>query len=96
MVFPRDLHRRFRGLRPAGYEKHPAHSFWGQVGDLSGQVDLRLADELSIGEGDLPGLFGHGLGDFLYAVADADDVHPRAGIQVGHAFRIIQVAPPAV
>ena len=96
MVFPRDLQRRFRGLRPAGHKKHPAHSLRGHIGDLPGQVDLRLADELAVSEGDLPGLTGHGLRDFLHAMAYADHVHAGTGIQVGPAVGIIKVASAAV
>ena len=73
-----------------------SHTLRGHIGDLPGQVDLRLADELAVGEGDLPGLIGHGLGDFLHAVAYADHVHAGTGVQVGPAAGVVQVAPAAV
>ena len=96
MVFPRDLHGGFRGFRTAGNEKHPSHAFRGHPGDLPGQVDLGRRDELAVCEGYLAGLIGHGLGDLLHAVAYADHVHSGTGVEVGPAFRIIQVTSLAV
>ena len=91
MIFAGNFHSRFGRLGTAG-DKEDARQSGGRTGgNVVGQVNLRIGQKAAVGKSDLACLRMHRVGNLRDAVANADDMHAGASIDVAATIGIVQV-----